>query len=223
MAAPTRPAWPGCPIGRIGGSSGTLGCMVVPANGEPGARYFLTAGHVLVGAGAREGDVVLQPGSDLEGNASCCTFGVLERWIPLDPSPGFTNVADAALIRLTDPASGSPDIPRIGTPIGRTDALELGTPVQLYGRTSGYTRGFVASLFRDIALTLPFPDGQARRVGFRDVVLCTRYSAGGDSGAAVLDMNGRVVGIHLGSARSYSFFSPIGAVCEALGLEVAGA
>lgn len=222
MPARTRPAWPGVPISRVGGSSGTLGCMVVPEGGDPGARYFVTAGHVLLAPGARPGDPVLQPGSDLGGAPPDCVLGVLERWIELVPSAtGFPNRADAALIRLADASLGTPEIPQIGTPRGSTDYLEPGAMVQLYGRTSQYRRGYVASLSRSVEITLDLPQAPAQRVGFRNVVLCTRYSAGGDSGAAVLDMDGRVVGIHLGSGESYSFFSPIGAVCSALDVEVA--
>jgi hypothetical protein len=57
-------------------------------------------------------------------------------------------------------------------------------------------------------------------VGFRDQVLCTRYSASGDSGSAVLNMEKEIVGLHFAGSDSSSIFNRIGHVLDALSIEV---
>ena len=57
-------------------------------------------------------------------------------------------------------------------------------------------------------------------MGFRDQVLCTRYSAGGDSSWAVLNMKKEVVGLHFAGSASSSIFNRIGHVLDALKIEV---
>jgi hypothetical protein len=55
------------------------------------------------------------------------------------------------------------------------------------------------------------------KVGFRDQVLCTRYSKPGDSGSLVLDKKTkRAVGLHFAGGPKGSFFNPISEVLRAL-------
>ena len=82
------------------------------------------------------------------------------------------------------------------------------------GRTTGKTFGVI----HDVHFRFAFTYEGVGRVGFRDQVLCTRYSAPGDSGSLVLDRKSkRAVGLHFASAPQGSVFSPIDAVLEALG------
>jgi hypothetical protein len=62
--------------------------------------------------------------------------------------------------------------------------------------------------------------GVVKRFGFRDVVLCNSFTAGGDSGAAVLNMRERIVGLHFAGSVSSSIFCRIGNVLELLAIEV---
>jgi hypothetical protein len=57
-------------------------------------------------------------------------------------------------------------------------------------------------------------------VGFRDQVLCTRYSDEGDSGAAILNMANRVVGLHVAGTPSASIFNRITHVLRLLDLDL---
>jgi V8-like Glu-specific endopeptidase len=58
-------------------------------------------------------------------------------------------------------------------------------------------------------------------VGFRDQVLCTRYTAGGDSGAAVLNKRRYLVGLHFAGSMSASVFNPVQPVFRSLAIELA--
>jgi V8-like Glu-specific endopeptidase len=58
-------------------------------------------------------------------------------------------------------------------------------------------------------------------VGFRDQVLCTRYTSGGDSGAAVLNKRRYLVGLHFAGSASASVFNPVRHVFRALDIKLA--
>jgi hypothetical protein len=64
------------------------------------------------------------------------------------------------------------------------------------------------------------PGGGTGLVGFRDQVLCTCYTAGGDSGSAVLNMSKKVVGLHFAASPSTSIFNPIKFTQAALKIEI---
>src|SRR5947209_3966137 len=70
------------------------------------------------------------------------------------------------------------------------------------------------------SLTYPTPDGGEGNVGLRDQVLCTRFTAGGDSGAAVFNSQNQIVGLHFAGTPSTSIFNRITNVLDALGLEI---
>jgi len=109
---------PWCPISRVGGASGTLGCLV-RVDDDDHAVYLVTAAHVVLAPGARPDDLILQPGSDLGGTESSSGLARLHTWTKLVATPtGFPNKADAAVARLIDPSSVSREIPAIGTPAG---------------------------------------------------------------------------------------------------------
>ena len=93
--------------------------------------------------------------------------------------------------------------------------------VQKVGRTTDYTTGVVLDVHYRLALRYKKPGGGTGRVGLRDQVLCTRYTAGGDSGSAVLNSRKRVVGLHFAGSPSTSIFNRIGHVFDLLDLELA--
>jgi hypothetical protein len=210
---------PGCAISRIEVASGTLGCIVT-RNDDP-RPHLLTAAHVIAPLGAQIDDPVLHPGFEDGGRPPLATLARLAAWAELTVTDDdYPNYADAAIARLVDPASVDPTIPSIGRPAGRTDSLRIGTQVQTFGRVSAYQRAKVIALDFNVELTMSLPNGQSGRVGFSDLVLCTHYSAQGDSGAAVLNMNRQLVGLHMGATDTTSFFCRAGNVCAALGIEI---
>ena len=58
------------------------------------------------------------------------------------------------------------------------------------------------------------------RAGFRDQVLCTKYTDSGDSGSLVCDMQGVAVGLHWAGSQSVSIFSPIAFVFQQLDISL---
>jgi hypothetical protein len=92
--------------------------------------------------------------------------------------------------------------------------------VQKTGRTTDYTQGIIQDVNYRLALTYKKPGGGSGRVGLRDQVLCTRYTAGGDSGSAVLNMQRRVVGLHFAGSPSTSIFNKISNVLTLLNINV---
>jgi hypothetical protein len=216
----TQPIVPGCGISRMNVPSGTFGCLV-QRGGDSARPFLLSAGHVLAPLGARIDDPILQPGFAEGGRPPASTLATLAAWsnhsITNDDYPNFT---DAAIARVTSPALVDATIPQIGRPTGRTDTLRIGTTIQMLGRVSGYQQASVTALDFSVEFVMTLPSGESGRVGFSDLVLCTKYSAQGDSGAAVFNMNRQVVGLHMGATDTTSFFCRIGNVCAELGVDI---
>lgn len=206
---------PGTGICRSKGGSGTLGCLVRSVVTH--RVHGLTAGHVLLKKDARAGDGVFAPGSG--GRTQRC-IGALEGWTdPLSMGPdNFT--LDAALITAGSADPPTATIPGLGVPRGRSDDLLLGTKLQIVGAGSGHSKGWVVDLSYDSSLTLPVPGRGSVLCAIKGLVLCNRFTCRGDSGAAVLNDQLEIVGIHIGSTRSGSFFCRIRPICEELKIEV---
>jgi hypothetical protein len=113
-----------------------------------------------------------------------------------------------------------PDIPLIGVPNGVGAIPIPGTQVQKTGRTTGHTTGLVKDVHYRTFMSYPRPGGGWGTLGFRDQVLCEKYSDGGDSGSLVCDMQGRAVGLHWAGSTSTSVFSPLAFVFSALNVEL---
>jgi hypothetical protein len=92
--------------------------------------------------------------------------------------------------------------------------------VQKTGRTTDFTIGVITDINYRLPMSYKKPGGGTGRVGMRDQVLCTRYTAGGDSGSAVLNMNKEVVGLHFAGSPSSSIFNKISNVLVALNIEI---
>ena len=100
------------------------------------------------------------------------------------------NLVDAALAGPIDPSLVDYNILGIGAIDGIREA-ELGMPVQKSGRTTGYTTGVIQQI--DVTVSVQYDFG---RVGvFEDQLIAGPMSQGGDSGAAVLDMDKNIVGL----------------------------
>ncbi len=192
-----RPVMPGAGVGHFNISVGTLGCLVKKKRRGRGV-YILSNSHVLADEGVGQvGDEILQPGKYDGGNIQSDVIGVLEDWVPFTFSGiGFTNLVDCAIAKVRK-QSVYENIRILGVkPVGVSRIVRRGMRVQKVGRTTDYTTGVVTDMNYRFALRYKRPEGGTGRVGFRDQVLCTRYTAGGDSGSAVLNERERIVGLH---------------------------
>jgi len=216
-----RPAPPGHSVGHLNITAGTFGCLV-RKRGDPTTLYILSNSHVLADEGVGSvGDPIVQPGPLDGGVAPADVIAALAEWVPFQfSSASYPNLVDAAIARVNDPAAVDAFIRLIGVPVGVSTTVRRGMRVQKTGRTTDYTQGIIRDVNLRLALDYKRPGGGTGRVGLRDQVLCTRYTAGGDSGSAVLNMKGRVVGLHFAGSPSSSIFNRIRNVQDALQIDV---
>lgn len=171
------------------GTFGTLGCL---ATGDGQDRWGVTAGHVITRAGALRMDV-FQP--DLRAVGAL----VSEAQTALKVAAGIDIVA----FRIARNIVTSPTILELGAWQGVTEPA-TGMVVVKSGFATGVTRARI---------------GQVDATGFEvlpDAAMPTGYAAfaGGDSGAAWMTTDAKLVGIHVSQ-------SPQTGVGRAVGLKVA--
>lgn len=133
---------------------------------------------------------------------------------------GFPNRVDAAIAKVKSSKNVTSAIGLIGVPRGLSRTVRRGMQVQKTGRTTDYTIGLIRDVHFRTALRYKRAGGGRGRAGFRDQVPCMRYTAGGDSGSAVLNMQKKVVGLHFAGSPSSSIFNRIGDVVDALQIDV---
>lgn len=241
-----RPAPGGVSIGHQDITAGTLGCLVR----RDGETVILSNNHVLANSNeAAIGDPILQPGPIDGGTRLDDDIASLLEFVPISfvgaPSdcPVATgaagvlnalaallrrdtrlrtvttraaeNLVDAAVARPRNPADVSPEILEIGQ-IQGTAGGELGMPVRKSGRTTGLTNGVIQQV--DVSANVQY--GAGRVALFTDQLLAGPMSQGGDSGSAVLDDHGNLVGLLFAGSDSTTLFNRIENVFAALGLQV---
>jgi len=216
-----RPAIPGFGVGHVNITVGTFGCLVRKKDDDE-TLYILSNSHVLADEGTGAvGDRVIQPGKYDGGAAPGDVIAELSQWIPFQfTSTGYPNTVDASIAKVKNKASVTSAIRLIGVPTGASNRVRRGMRVQKTGRTTDYTQGIIQDINYRMALNYKKPGGGSGRVGLQDLVLCTRFTDGGDSGSAVLDMNKRIVGLHFAGSPSSSIFNKINNVLTQLDIDV---
>lgn len=235
-----RPAQPGISLGHYAITAGTLGCLV-QRNGQ---LFILSNNHVLANVNqAKQGDAILQPGP-ADGGTAADKIAELADFIPIDfgqagqpaqpgcattlwrliagqpaqppqaPAPGGDNHVDCALARPLSPDLVLPDILQIGRPTGAGPAT-LGTAVQKFGRTTGFTQGQITQI--DVTATVDYGGPTAL---FHSQLMAGAMSQGGDSGSAILDNQKRVVGLLFAGSDTTTLINPIQLVLDALHVQV---
>lgn len=147
-----------------------------------GAEFLGTAGHCVLGSarlsGEDAGERVWPPGTGPEvSDAGGVAIGRIEYAILTPPK-------DFALIRLANGVSVDPAMCHFGGPHGiNNDVTSQPTVLQFYG--NGLVTGDVLPARSALALSMSDPDE----------VFLTGLAAPGDSGAGVIDAQGRAVGV----------------------------
>jgi hypothetical protein len=205
------------PCRPVGGTvlSGTLGLIVTDnATGKP---MLLSNFHVLCGDRTwTVGDAVAQPGRVDQGTCPAATVGALQRAV-------LDDKVDCAVADVTARASTT-EIVDIGVVRGM-NTVTIGDPVRKRGRSTGLTYGFVDGL--DLTIIVPYPGiGEVtltNQIGVRpDTTKNPKFSASGDSGSAVVNAAGEVVGLHFAGnpADGHGAANPIASVVAALNVSV---
>ena len=230
LARRARPASGGYSVGHINITAGTIGTCVydrlgTPRNpsGIPSRYYILSNNHVLADSNnARRGDPILQPGPVDGGVDPSDRIATLDRFVriafdPPTPRSLHRNLVDAAV------ATGEfHDLKReihwVGHPRGwlpRT-RVNVGMALQKTGRTTSYTTGRVTA----VGATVDVNYGGGRIARFRDQIITTPMSAGGDSGSLVADRNNMAVGLLFAGSSRATILNQIQHVRTLLDIEI---
>ena len=216
-----RPLQPGISVGLETQSPGTLGAFVRLPNGGIG---MLSNSHVLADNGhANIGDVIVQPGAGEPASTTADSVATLTGFVPFQfTDTGSPNLVDAAVAEI-NVAHENVFVETGATPGAVHSRLRAGMKVQIVGRTSGHSWGVITD--SDFVALLRYRNaaGQKQRVGFRDQVLCTRYTEGGDSGSLVMSSSGRAIGLHFAGSpgeNGVSVFNRITHVERELNVEL---
>jgi len=203
-----RPARGGASIGHYRITAGTLGCLV--KDRTTGQTLMLSNNHVLANSNqGKRGDPILQPGAADGGKNPKDQIATLERWVKI----GFdrkANTADAAVARPLNEADVSPDIAFIGIPRGTVKG-KAGLVIQKTGRTTDHTLGEIQDIHATVRVEY---DGQT--AVFRNQMLTSAMSQGGDSGSLVLDRRRRAVGLLFAGSELVTICNPIAEVLRQL-------
>ncbi len=241
-----RPAPGGVSIGHESITAGTLGCLVR----REGQLFILSNNHVLAASNAAQvGDSILQPGP-ADGGTSHDRIAVLEDFVPLDfgssppvcptaktvesllnalaqmagsdhritafqETPGV-NTVDAALARPLSTDLVEQNIVAIGVPKGAREGT-LNANIKKSGRTTGLTHGQITQ----IDATVKVSYGSAGNATLVDQLVAGNMSLGGDSGSAVLDDEGYVVGLLFAGSETTTIINRIQNVLDALKVTIA--
>jgi hypothetical protein len=194
-----RPVRPGFSIGHYQITAGTFGCMVRDAC-YPCRLHILSNNHVLANSNAASiGDPVLQPGRVDGGTNPADVIARLSRYVAIHfGDPARYNLVDAALATPTDMRFVIPSIVALGIPKGSVEAT-LGMEVVKSGRTTETTAGKVTGINATVAVNYG-----ASGVGyFRNQIITTAMSQGGDSGSLLLSRADRMATglLYAGSSR----------------------
>ena len=131
--------------------------------------------------------------------------------VQFDNQPNFI---DAALAKPKSESMVKPEILQIGIPTG-IGKPTLGMLVQKSGRTTGYTTGKI----KDMSATVKVQYDKKTAL-FRNQILTTAMSKGGDSGSLVLDEKKRAVGLLFAGSDVVTICNPIQEVMRLLGVEI---
>ncbi|MDP3028521.1 MAG: hypothetical protein Q8O04_03330, partial [Deltaproteobacteria bacterium] len=236
LARRIRPAEGGYSVGHLKITAGTIATCVydilpggtvsppVHGIGVPPRYYILSNNHVLANSNdASLGDPILQPGPFDGGADPADRIARLSRFIPITfeppvPRANHNNLVDAAV------AEGAfHDLDReiywSGYVRGwrRRANVTVGTVVQKTGRTTNYTTGRITAI--NATVDVGYGGGKVAR--FKDQIVTTNISAGGDSGSLVTTLDDVAVGLLFAGSSIATIINQIENVRSLLRVEVA--
>lgn len=223
LQAQPKPMQPGESIRNIRGGAGTLGCLV--ARGRD--LCLLSNNHIIAlsndgvcrnPAHGVDGDRIMYEVTLTTGATEEFSIGYLFDFPSIFFNSGENGV-DCA-IAVTDPSVVDPANVKLGRIDSRPSPPTLGAPVQKFGR-HGYSSGHIRYLEQPVDLDYG-AKGVARFVG---QILIEGSGGGafatrGDSGALVVDLNNRPVGLIFGGVGGFTVATPIKAVLDRLGVSL---
>jgi hypothetical protein len=236
LARRIRPAEGGYSVGHFKITAGTIGTCVydiLPEGGTtpprhgigiPRQYYILSNNHVLANSNdARLGEPVLQPGPFDGGVDPADRIARLSRFVPITFDPPVPRAQHNNLVDAAIAAGEFHDLDRevywVGYVRGwrRKSGIGVGAIVQKTGRTTNYTVGRITA----INATVDVGYGGGRVARFRDQIITTNISAGGDSGSLVTTLDNVAVGLLFAGSSVATILNQIENVRNLLRVEVA--
>lgn len=196
-------------------SAGTLGAIVTD-----GIRnYWLSNWHVFMRPTGKVGDAINSPGRVDVRCGSSNLVGTVSRFTSLR-FDGSTNTVDCAIARII-PGTSVSRVQAAGTnsfvPSATTRTATVGMAVKKVGRITGFTTGKVIAVNASLAVAY----GGLGSANFKGVVLFSRMSESGDSGALICSQSGNnPVALLFAGSSTTSVGCPIGAVLTAVGARI---
>ncbi|MDT3738829.1 MAG: hypothetical protein RO257_04935 [Candidatus Kapabacteria bacterium] len=225
----SRPAEGGYSVGHYKITAGTIATCVYdiipqPGVGIPAKYYILSNNHVLANSNdASLGDPILQPGPYDGGVDPADRIARLSRFIPI----AFTPTVPLALQNnLVDAAVAEGQFHDLDREIYWTgyvrgwkpkSKVTVGTIVQKTGRTTNYTTGRITA----VNATVDVNYGSGRVARFKDQIITTNMSAGGDSGSLITTLDDIAVGLLFAGSSVATIINQIENVRSLLKVEVA--
>lgn len=208
-----RPISPGISCGHMLTTAGTIGGLFTDRDNN---IVILSNNHVLAAEnkGIR-GHIAVQPGV-YDGGTVGDRIGLLKYYRPLVSSRGQSfdayrwreiygyNLEDSAIATIDNPNLITDSIKEIGQINDFKDNPILNESVQKTGRTTGRTVGTIVGLNAD--LLVRYDLGTIR---FKDCILTTNMSQGGDSGSLLLDSNKNAIGLLFAGSNTITVYNPI--------------
>ena len=231
-----RPAKGGFSVGHFKITAGTIstgvydilpgGGVTPPVHGvgNPPKYYILSNNHVLANVNAgNPGDPILQPGPYDGGTDPADRIATLSRFIPITldppvPRDRHQNVVDCAVAEVQ-----FQDLDREiywSGPVRAwrsKAAIGVGLTVKKTGRTTNFTTGRITT----INATVDVGYGGGRVARFKDQIVTTNMSAGGDSGSLVITLDNVAVGLLFAGSTLAMIANQIENVRSLLRVEVA--
>lgn len=212
-----RPVQGGMQISHPKGTAGTFGCLA-QSRQNPAETYILSNRHVLAPLGiARKYDLIQQPRIADSGSLRSNAIASLANWSRFQFR--YLNLFDAA-IATAFPGKVDAGIRGLGAPRGSRVGSTIGQRVRICGAASDVNEGHVIDRNFCTQVRYRHPDRRSVLAGFHRQVLCSGYSAPGDSGSLVMDEAGYGIGLHFSGTRTYSVFSPLQPILDEWGLEL---
>ncbi len=226
LAKRMRPAMGGYSVGHKDITAGTIATAVYDARAFPGIPpryYILSNNHVLANSNAaRPGDAILQPGPYDGGTMPADVIARLARFVPIQFEPPIPrgqhrNLVDCAIAEVAFHDCNR-QIYWVGHVKGwrPREEVRIGTLVQKTGRTTNYTTGRIIA----INATVDVNYGGGRIARFRDQIITTAMSAGGDLGSLITDLEEVAVGLLFAGSSRVTIANHIEYVQRLLGIVV---
>lgn len=192
--------------------------------GIPKRYYILSNNHVLADSNnARLGDVILQPGPFDGGRNPQDAVGILRRYVPITFNPPVpleqhNNLVDCAIAEV-EFNEVERQVYWLDTIVGWRPRMFVlpGSIIMKTGRTTGFTTGRIIS----VNATIDVGYGGGRVARFRDQIITTGISAGGDSGSLICSTDKVAVGLLFAGSPVITVCNHIENVRSLLRIEVA--